>query len=573
MILCGDETHGNEYEQEGITDFLRVLAIYAMKNPNFLIRLHSGESQDDKKGISYALTIIKEEFANLTKYPRIRIGHGIHGINEESAKLIKELGAQVDLNLPSNVKLGYISPDPEKDKDVIEAVRLLHKYQIPTFIGTDGFGLYRSDPIESMKMAVRVGLDVQGVIKNEKEYIEQQKIFEEKVDKRETKISRLSCDKDQFSKERLTILLKNQGIKVILNQGTAKYRDRVPIIIAGGSLKTGSDMDFKQYRDISIALQTLVNVIDIKKCYFVTGGTNCGPESVFYDVKQNGKRDIDSLAVMPSYVGMLNKSALNDYNHIKFGTKEDRAFDDAIVVVADTWGKFAEPLIRAANNNINEKKGTRHGENGFAIFIGGGGVVTQEILLACMGKKESHIEPIQCFCYDGLDASAKAIEDFKGQNNMKAFSNAEMLIRQIYSVYGKEFFAQGFDIDELTAYINKSKRMIKPAHEIMAEKLIDDEECNDIQLMAIKNVIEQYDGSGKFDEEINKVFKLIGKNNDNKQLKLFIRTYSEYLNRNNNELPIDFTENMSISEVIERNDKRFKDVLDQTRGKEEYGNR
>lgn len=382
--ICGQESDGFELKNQEL--FLECLADYADLNQDFIIRIHSGETEKDTNGIKEALEIIKSHCDSLgEKYPQIRIGHAIHGINEESIKLMKELGASIELNLASNLRLINLNQSQLlKDANLVKTIQLCEKYDIPIYLGTDGYGLYSSTPEKQMELAKETEIDLLKIIQNEEKYLEDEKLRENNDKTKRTKITKKAPEKKKIKKR-----LEKLNISEISDKKDI-FKDKIPIIIAGGSLKTRGNIDFEEYKEIAIAFQTLVDIVDPRKVFFVTGGTNCGPERFLHEavnrknktLESNKSKYIQCLGAIPSCVGKDDENARFDFKKIQ----ENTITHGLVVDAFKSWGQFPLKLLQIANNKLISIK-----ENGIGIFVGGGGVVRDEIKLAIDGDRTEKI--------------------------------------------------------------------------------------------------------------------------------------------------------------------------------------
>ena len=382
--ICGQETDGFELKNQML--FLESLVDYADLNKDFLIRIHSGETAKDPNGIKNALEIIEKYCDKLgTAYPKIRIGHAIHGVNEESINLMKKMNVSVELNLASNLRLINLNQNQLlKDIDLINTINLCEANNIPIFLGTDGYGLYSTTPEEQIKLARKSGIDLIKVMHNEDNYLQEEKLHESKKKCRRTKLTKKFPEKKKIKKR-----LKKLDIEEISDQKDM-FKDKIPIMIAGGSLKTRGNLNFEEYSEIAIAFQTLVNIVDPRKVFFVTGGTNCGPERFLHEaiyrknklLEKNKNEVIQCLGVIPSCVGKDDINARTDFEKIQ----ENTITHGLVVDAFKSWGQFPLKFLQVANNKLITIK-----ENGIGIFIGGGNIVKDEIQLAIFGDRTGEI--------------------------------------------------------------------------------------------------------------------------------------------------------------------------------------
>lgn len=514
------------------------MTYYAKLNPDFLIRIHSGENTNDISGIKDALKIIKKESSGYNdNYPRIRIGHAIHGCDEETIKLMKEMNVSIELNLASNLKLGNLYS--VQDEELKKAIELCKENGIPIFLGTDGHGIYCTTPEKQREYAAKAGIDLINIIQTENKYIVNE--FQ-RTDKERVKLTR---KKTQRAKSRIKFKLEQQGVNIVEGQEASGLKGKIPIIIAGSSLKTRGDGNFEEYKKLELAFQTLSNVIHPGRAYFVTGGTNCGPERFMHNAinkrdTSTAKSKLRCLGVIPSYIGRLDDSnAQNDFFKLEKGT-----ITDALIVDSYSgWDDFAEHLIIISNNQY---KGKENGPKGFAIFAGGGETLKTELRLANKGGKNN--QSIPCLVYSGFEKaeSSKFLKD-NGDESEKfsSFSNAEDLIKNIYEIYGNEIFFNGFDIEKLSYYIEKSKKNTNFNYQIIENTLIDEGKFGIEQLERIKDLIRK----GVNAEEIQKLLFL--DKNTSKDIGVFIDAYKSYfVQKSATEVPKSLTEDVRLGSLF-----------------------
>ena len=139
-------------------------------DPNFVIRVHAGESDMHYDNVKQFLKIIDEHCEmHKTKPPVIRIGHGINGFDDETLALAVKLGVIVEINLSSNLALNNV--------DSVTQV-LLKKYKkagLKIVIATDGHGMYSTDSHQEVELAIAAGLTPDDIVEMrglETEYIE-----------------------------------------------------------------------------------------------------------------------------------------------------------------------------------------------------------------------------------------------------------------------------------------------------------------------------------------------------------------------------------------------------------------
>lgn len=146
---------------------------------DYTIRCHSGESTEYEDNTKVFLQAIKRERDLLSSQgykvegiPDIRIGHGLHGMDEETIQLCLELGATVEINASSNFSLNnvdFLDQVPIKDY-INRGLRVV--------IGTDGGGVYGTDSRVEALVAEAAGVtksDFDNMREMELSYIEMKK--------------------------------------------------------------------------------------------------------------------------------------------------------------------------------------------------------------------------------------------------------------------------------------------------------------------------------------------------------------------------------------------------------------
>lgn len=142
-------------------------------DPNFVIRVHAGESEVHYNNVKQFLKIVAKHVNETGKKPPvIRIGHGIHGFDDETIELAVKLNAIIEINLSSNLALNNV--------DSLKEV-LLKKYKdkgLRVYISTDGHGMYSTDSRQETELAIAAGLtkeNVDELVEDEDKYIENSK--------------------------------------------------------------------------------------------------------------------------------------------------------------------------------------------------------------------------------------------------------------------------------------------------------------------------------------------------------------------------------------------------------------
>ena len=155
--VVGCDFMGHEMNQSlDFEEELQVLARYVMEeDPDFVIRVHAGESPVFKTNVYDALKTIKDAHDDLEAssgktyaMPQVRIGHGLYGMDIDCDgkyrpvppngvfDLIVEMGAIIEFNMSSNLALNNIN-----DISDVPIKKYLEK-GVEVVLGTDGHGMY-----------------------------------------------------------------------------------------------------------------------------------------------------------------------------------------------------------------------------------------------------------------------------------------------------------------------------------------------------------------------------------------------------------------------------------------------
>ena len=154
--FMGQETN----ETTNFEDELRALARHCMEeDPMFSIRVHAGENPIFPDNVKSTLQIIHSEWRKACEekgtnlpMPRVRIGHGLYGVDDETIQLAKEMGVIIEFNMSSNLALNNINGI----KDV--PIKKYIDAGVDVVLGTDGHGLYTTIGEQEAILATVAGL-------------------------------------------------------------------------------------------------------------------------------------------------------------------------------------------------------------------------------------------------------------------------------------------------------------------------------------------------------------------------------------------------------------------------------
>lgn len=174
--------------------------------------------------------------------------------------------------------------------------------------------------------------------------------------------------------------------------------------------------------------------------------------------------------------------------------------------------------------------------------------------------------PIPTWLFDSKvsqkSASKEMLEANRNNELIHEFDNAETLIKSIYNYYnenGKNIFVKGFNIEELTIYIERAKKKIPYDYKIIESTLIDEGRITQRQL---NNCISNLE-TGESIDDICKDYPSCSSD-----LRLYLETYQKTNElRKSTELPIEFTQKTRTGMLTRIRDKINQLVQNKNRNK------
>ncbi len=389
---------------------IKEITRWAIENdPDFTIRVHAGET-DIFNNVADTLNLIKvtyeeEKTKNPTAIlPPVRIGHAVYKVKtDEVDNLAKELNVVFECNATSNYGLNNISDYNSPLKKNLDK-------GIPTVIGTDGFGLYGTTPINEVVIAKGRGIkDFSLVNKTEdaivsrsmKRFKEKKELFDRALEEQMEQhhngnISSLFHVKyrngePQYIGTRKELIdnenknYKNdiyEFLEFVFTLGGAsvlrtpeqrekfekKIEGKKPIMIVNNSLRTSVDSMPSESPEICEIVKHLILNADPNKSFFVIGGVKCGAEKFLMhclrEVKDLKKFDVLSFVTEQAIVTQDTKI-------------EPGVITDAIMV------ENKSPNILSSNFLLPKEMGDFMNEhNGIMMAFGGSAVVADIVQYA-----------------------------------------------------------------------------------------------------------------------------------------------------------------------------------------------
>lgn len=300
---------------------IKEITRWAIENdPDFTIRVHAGET-DIFNNVEDTLKLIKATYEEAKQknpnavLPPVRIGHAVYKVKtEEVDRLAQELNVVFECNATSNYGLNNISDYNSPLKKNLDK-------GIPTVIGTDGFGLYGTSPINEVVIAKGRGIKDFSLVSNTEQAIINRSMnrFKEKketfdkalsnqmeqqhngnisslfrvkyrngepqyIGTRKERIDNENKKYKQDISEFLELVFKLGGATILRTpEQRAEFEKKImgkkPIMIVNNALRTKSENLPEESPEIREIVKHLIVNADPKKSFFVIGGIKCGAEN------------------------------------------------------------------------------------------------------------------------------------------------------------------------------------------------------------------------------------------------------------------------------------------------------
>ena len=323
---------GSDFVGEEITDIeelapiINELVKHAINtNDGFTIRIHAGETDAFASNVEKSIDIISNAVGKSKIIPRCRLGHGLYGIglnkvkDKETIKKIKKLGAILEFQLSSNVRLNNLT------KLENHPIKTYLKSDVKCVQGTDGFGIYGTDTIEeqiSLKNLLNISendfqkmKEVENTLLSENEMYFEKKLkkFKEFLNGRD--ISDAIIEEEYNALKYLNINYIEKLDNKLDSNETLKEKikelptNKIPIIIAGGSFNTNGRETIVTEEGQKM-LRDLIKNIDNNKAYFVIGHKMQGYEKAVIDISKELNKKFEINAIIPKKVNEEIKNSI-----------------------------------------------------------------------------------------------------------------------------------------------------------------------------------------------------------------------------------------------------------------------
>lgn len=389
---------------------IKEITRWAIENdPDFTIRVHAGET-DIFNNVADTLKLIKATYEEEkgknpeTVLPPVRIGHAVYKVKtDEVDNLAKELNVVFECNATSNYGLNNISDYNSPLKKNLDK-------GIPTVIGTDGFGLYGTSPINEVVIAKGRGIkdfslvnETENAIvsRSMKRFNEKKEMFDKALNEqmeqhhngnvsslfhvkyrngepqyigtRKELIDNENKDYKNNIYEFLEFVFTLGGASVLhtpeqREKFEKKIEGKKPIMIVNNSLRASIDSMPAESPEVCEIVRHLIVNADPDKSFFVIGGVKCGAEKFLMhclrEVRELKKFDVLSFVTEQAIVTQDTKI-------------EPGVITDAIMI------ENKSPNILSSNFLLPKEMGDfMKDHNGIMMAFGGSAVVADIVQYA-----------------------------------------------------------------------------------------------------------------------------------------------------------------------------------------------
>ncbi len=328
------------------------------ERPGFVLRVHAGENPAYPDNVRVAV----ETVAGLRV--RLRIGHGLYGVDTETLALLRQSGAIVEFNLNSNFALNNIQSARE-----VPLARYLAA-GVRVVLGTDGYGIYLTDAGLEVRAARLAGLtdaDLERIRETEQAYRATQDELERTLPEDfavpddppqrhyTPAVTRRRAGLRAEQETQLRAALVRLNVPLV---GSAELRDllrdRLILSFAGAWLKSWQTVAPAHRELIRREVALLLDGLDPVATVLVTGGTHFGVEHVVQELARPRGFPVLGALVRTTPPESLAAGAITH-----------------ATLVGDTLYDKAAGLYRLLRE-----------VDGYCLFIGGGSIVNDEIQAA-----------------------------------------------------------------------------------------------------------------------------------------------------------------------------------------------
>lgn len=229
---------------------------------------------------------------------------------------MKKMGVTVEFNLTSNVKLNNIT-DIKKSP-----LKTYLQYGIPVVFGTDGGGIYGTNPREEQEVAMSyIGLtdrEIQRIVKIENSFMmldqkrERLRQDPERVRKKDERIRQFKYA-ENIAENKALPQEKSKTAKEFANTKKEKEipEGKIPIIIAGGSFNQDGKDNAVSAKDIK-RLKKIIQLAEPEKYCFVIGHSTQGQEGKLLELLKYSDKKFDVTSIVPDHLDEKQENKMKD---------------------------------------------------------------------------------------------------------------------------------------------------------------------------------------------------------------------------------------------------------------------
>lgn len=270
--IVGVDFAGHEqysfFEKKIIRHIENIAAWCSKFNPDFIIRIHAGENSLHIDNVKVILSIA------LKYNVRMRIGHGVYGLDKDAIEFLQILRKKVmlEFNPDSNIALSNITS--------FQQIPLLEfsRKKIGYFIGTDGPGIYKTTPEQLVVAVQQIDASTENfnyINAQEDEYIAfQNKCFIKKLADWKSISENIEVATNTTNCASISVYNPSLEKKpsMMVNNFFAKS-EKKPIYIASNGRTPSAFLETTYLEKVSQWLRKFISIVDPEKSYFVINVT------------------------------------------------------------------------------------------------------------------------------------------------------------------------------------------------------------------------------------------------------------------------------------------------------------
>jgi hypothetical protein len=403
--------------------------------PGLMLAVHAGENDKNHNNVKDALKLAQD-----TGLP-VRIGHGIHGVDEEAISIAKsilernKLGVVFELNPESNIALN----------NIMDAQGLTYKQlidsNIPFVPGSDSFGQYQTSRTDLAQTFIDAGFSTE----NFAQMAKHQQALSQHLQKKHDASMKAAGDFNTYVNTACAALqaipskniqprprindaaireyLEPQGVTLI--EDTKKLPKELEgkkvVTLVGASGSSWERIDPGHQREIAITCDMLAHALDPEKVCFAQGrNKNSGLSKVL-----NGA------------IAAVNNGHSGSKSFQNVGFQADIEMRDNDFPYGHLTHMIAIPKRTAVADTIADFT-TAH--DGILIAMGGAAYTRDTLLKADIRTREQN----KGFVYTMKGPAGASSDKARGMDTEYVFMNGKELLKQVFAAH-QNYFRPGLD--------------------------------------------------------------------------------------------------------------------------------